>query len=159
MQPISHAHTATADITRLLAGQHHDPFEVLGCHRQGKHWVVRALLPDTAEATILVGGSRLPLQRITDTDLFTCQLTQDTPVRYQLRWRGTDGQWRQAEDPYRFSPVVGDLDLHLFGQGKHEHIYRVLGAHCCEHDGVPGVRFATWAPNARRVSVVGDFNQ
>ncbi len=76
-----------------------------------------------------------------------------------MRWRAGQGDWQQGEDPYRFGPTVGDLDLHLFGEGKHEHIYRVLGAHCCEHEGVRGVRFATWAPNAQRVSVVGDFNQ
>jgi 1,4-alpha-glucan branching enzyme len=78
---------------------------------------------------------------------------------YRLRWREGEDYWREAEDPYRFGPTIGDLDLHLFAEGRHHHIYRVLGAHPCEHEGVPGVRFATWAPNAERVSVVGNFNR
>ncbi len=147
------------DIQRLLAGRHHDPFEVLGCHRQGKQWHIRVLLPGTAEAEVLIAGTSRPMERLPDTDFFTCRLEQQDVPRYQLRWRPGHGDWRQGQDPYRFGPTVGDLDLHLFGQGKHEHVYRILGAHCCEHEGVAGVRFATWAPNARRVSVVGDFNQ
>jgi 1,4-alpha-glucan branching enzyme len=98
------------------------------------------------------------MARMPDTDLFTFSAVQEAAPEYQLRWRGAQEEWRQAPDPYRFGPTIGDFDLHLFGQGKHQHIYRIMGAHCCEHEGVEGVRFATWAPNARRVSVVGDFN-
>jgi 1,4-alpha-glucan branching enzyme len=146
-------------IARLLGGRHHDPFEVLGCHRQGSHWQVRALLPGTAEAEVVVDGARRRMERLPGTDFFTFSSASSEAPHYHLRWRAGDGEWREAQDAYRFGPTVGDLDLHLFGQGKHEHIYRILGAHCCEHEGVAGVRFATWAPNARRVSVVGDFNR
>ncbi len=132
---------------------------MLGCHQQGKQWQIRALLPGAAEAAVLIDGNSMPMQRLPDTDFFICSLAQKDAPQYQLRWRPGQGDWQQGQDPYRFGPTVGDLDLHLFGQGKHEHIYRILGAHCCEHEGVAGVRFATWAPNARRVSVVGDFNQ
>jgi 1,4-alpha-glucan branching enzyme len=99
------------------------------------------------------------MERVPDTDFFTYSSAQTPAPQYQLRWRPAGGEWRQSPDPYGFGPTIGDLDLHLFGQGKHQHVYRILGAHCCEHEGVAGVRFATWAPNARRVSVVGDFNQ
>ena len=159
MEHILSRQTLPEDVQRLLAGRHHDPFEVLGCHRQGKQWHIRALLPGAAEAAVLIDGNSLPMQRLPDTDFFVCSLAQKEAPQYQLRWRPGQGSWQQGQDPYRFGPTVGDLDLHLFGQGKHEHIYRILGAHCCEHEGMAGVRFATWAPNARRVSVVGDFNQ
>ena len=131
---------------------------MLGCHRRGDQWLLRALLPGAAEVEAVSGDSRTAMQRVADTDLFTCTLAGAATVPgYQLRWRPAGGDGR-AEDPYRFGPTVGDLDLHLFGEGKHRHIYRCW-AHCCEHEGVAGVRFATWAPNAKRVSVVGDFNQ
>ncbi|MCB1690613.1 MAG: 1,4-alpha-glucan branching enzyme, partial [Halioglobus sp.] len=146
------------DIGRLLAGRHHDPFEVLGCHRQGNRWIIRALLPAASAAEVVIDGENRPMERVPDTALFTCDAGSAEP-QYQLRWRAGQGEWRQSPDPYRFGPTVGDLDLHLFGQGKHQHVYRIMGAHCCEHEGVEGVRFATWAPNARRVSVVGDFNR
>jgi 1,4-alpha-glucan branching enzyme len=144
---------------RVQAGRHSDPFAVLGRHREGGQWQLRALLPGVSEAQVVLDGATLPMQRLPDTDLFTCALAATAAPDYQLRWRAFQGEWQQEEDPYRFSPTIGDIDLHLFGEGKHQHIYRILGAHCCEHEGVAGVRFATWAPNARRVSVVGDFNQ
>jgi 1,4-alpha-glucan branching enzyme len=147
-----------AGIRRLLAGQHQDPFEVLGCHRVGGQWRLRALLPGAAEAQVVIDGECRPMVRKPRTDFFTLSIPGPDAPEYQLRWRRDQGEWRQGHDPYRFAPVIGDLDLHLFAEGRHEHIYRVLGAHCCEHQGVSGVRFATWAPNARRVSVVGDFN-
>ena len=147
-----------AGIRRLLAGQHQDPFEVLGCHRVGGQWRLRALLPGAAEAQVVIDGECRPMVRKPRTDFFTLSIPGPDAPEYQLRWCRDQGEWRQGHDPYRFAPVIGDLDLHLFAEGRHEHIYRVLGAHCCEHQGVGGVRFATWAPNARRVSVVGDFN-
>src|SRR6056297_314481 len=159
MQPISSQQAMTADLRRLLAGRHHDPFEVLGCHRHGEFWTVRALLPGSVEAALVIDGVHHPMQRLPDTDLYSYSGLQEAAPRYQLRWRSADGEWHQVHDPYCFGPRVGDLDLHLFGQGKHEHIYRILSAHRCEHEGVTGVQFATWAPNARRVSVVGDFNR
>tara|TARA_R110002072_G_scaffold4508_13_gene31477 strand:- start:2833 stop:5025 length:2193 start_codon:yes stop_codon:yes gene_type:complete len=159
MNPSSNKRDLQEDTRRLLAGRHHDPFEVLGCHRTGNRWLVRALLPLADEAEIVLDGVGRPMERVAGTDLFTYTAEQVSVPDYQLRWRAEQADWRQSPDPYRFGPTVGDLDLHLFGQGKHQHIYKVLGAHCCEHEGVAGVRFATWAPNAQRVSVVGDFNQ
>tara|TARA_R110002110_G_scaffold415561_2_gene650936 strand:- start:158547 stop:160751 length:2205 start_codon:yes stop_codon:yes gene_type:complete len=144
---------------QLLAGRHHDPFELLGAHRSAAGYVIRALLPHAVEAQVVIDGKRVSMDRAGQTALFSLQLPQRDVAGYQLRWRAGSGQWQQQHDPYRFAPVTGDLDLHLFSEGKHHHIYRVMGAHCCEHEGVAGVRFATWAPNAQRVSVVGDFNQ
>jgi 1,4-alpha-glucan branching enzyme len=143
----------------VLEGCHHDPFDVLGIHRDGEGWEVRALLPGTAEAEVVTASGSLPMERLPETDFFHAALPGESAPAYRLRWRPGHGDWRESEDPYRFGPGVGDLDLHLFGEGRHEHVYRILGAHLCQHEGVSGVRFATWAPNARRISVVGDFNR
>jgi 1,4-alpha-glucan branching enzyme len=159
MKTISPETAPQEEIQRLLAGRHHDPFELLGCHRHGNQWHIRALLPGAAEAAVVIDGISHPMERLPATDFFVFRLAQQSAPRYQLRWRSGQGDWQQVEDPYRLGPALSDFDLHLFGQGKHEHVYRVLGAHCCEHEGIAGVRFATWAPNAGRVSVVGDFNQ
>jgi 1,4-alpha-glucan branching enzyme len=93
-----------------------------------------------------IAGNNKAMERLPDTDFFICSLAQKDAPQYQLRWRSGKGGWQQGQDPYRFGPTVGDFDLHLFGQGKHEHLYRILGAHCCEHEGVAGVRFATGRP-------------
>jgi 1,4-alpha-glucan branching enzyme len=159
MKPSSSRDPDRAEIDRVLRGSHHDPFEVLGLHPERGGWVVRALLPGAAEAEVVFSGERLPMERLPETDFFTARVEAVAAPAYRLRWRPGHGEWRETEDPYRFSPVVGDLDLYLFGEGRHRHIYRILGAHLCEHEGVKGASFATWAPNAKRVSVVGDFNQ
>ena len=85
---------------------------------------------------MLIGERSMPMERLPDTDFFSVVTEQKVQPDYQLRWRSGQGEWRQAHDPYRFGPTIGDLDLHLFAEGKHEHIYRILGAHCCEHEGV-----------------------
>ena len=99
----------------------------------------------------MVAGEAHTMQRLPDSDFFTCSLDGQQAPDYQLRARRDGEDWRQFQDPYRFAPLTGDLDLHLFGEGRHEHLYRILGSHCCEHQGVAGVRFATWAPNANGV--------
>ncbi|MDZ7781421.1 MAG: 1,4-alpha-glucan branching protein GlgB [Halioglobus sp.] len=142
----------------LLEGRHHDPFSLLGCHREGDAYIIRALLPDAREASVITGDDAITMQRLSSTDLFTCQCSRPPAPDYELQWRDNRGNRHRARDPYSFGPIVGDFDMHLFGEGRHLHIYRHLGAHCCVHEGVEGVSFATWAPNAERVSVVGDFN-
>jgi 1,4-alpha-glucan branching enzyme len=158
MKTVSLQEPVSDSIRLLQGGRHRDPFEVLGCHRQGSKWQIRALIPAAAQAEVVLVDSYLPMQRLPDTDLFSCALDGAAVPAYRLRWRAAEGEWVEGEDPYRFGPTIGDLDLHLFSEGRHQHVYRVLGAHCCEHEGVAGVRFATWAPNAQRISVVGDFN-
>src|SRR5210317_1420782 len=103
-----------AGILRLLAGQHQDPFEVLGCLRVGGQWRLRALLPGAAEAQVVIDGECRPMVRKPRTDFFTLSIPGPDAPEYQLRWRRDQGEWRQGHDPYRFAPVIVDLDLHLF---------------------------------------------
>jgi 1,4-alpha-glucan branching enzyme len=146
-----------AELRRIVDARHHDPFAILGRHPDGDRVVVRAHLPHAVEVRIAEGD--LAMTRVSDTDLFEWRGDgAQLPWHYSLIWR--DGGHREhiARDPYSFAPQVGDLDLHLFGEGRHRHAYRFLGSHEHEVDGVPGVLFVVWAPNAERVSVVGDFN-
>ena len=145
-------------LQRLIDARQHDPFSVLGCHRSGEMCVLRAILPHTQHLYIKETGLEIP--RIPGTDLFEWQGKSDEVPRYYLLERVDDsGNSHQFYDPYAFPPVLSDFDLHLFKEGRHLHVYNVLGAHVVEVDGISGVRFATWAPNAERVSVIGDFNR
>ncbi len=144
-------------LQRILAARHHDPFEVLGRHLTGSRATVRAFLPQAESAGIVEAGAALT--RIEGTDLFTWEgEAAKVPERYRIEWQDKAGGNRVAFDPYCFPQQLADFDLHLFGEGRHWHAYRFLGSHCVEVDGVAGVQFAVWAPNAERVSVVGDFN-
>ncbi|MCO6413556.1 MAG: 1,4-alpha-glucan branching protein GlgB [Thiogranum sp.] len=145
-------------LIRFLEARHHDPFEILGKHRQGEQELVRAFLPRCSHARIVEIDE--PLMRIPGTDLFEWRGRRGAvPERYQLEWTDGDGIEWSGYDPYCFPPQLGDLDLHWLGEGRHHHAYRVLGAHVYAVDGVEGTRFAVWAPNAERVSVVGDWNR
>ncbi len=144
----------------LQTGELHDPFSVLGRHPDGDGEVVRAFLP-SAEHVELEGFG--PMQRITGSDIFVAHLSGEemrrVPRHYHLAWiEKHDGSSQRAVSPYTFLPLTGDLDLHLFGEGRHHHAYRFLGAHPREVDGIEGCLFAVWAPAVRRISVVGDFN-
>jgi 1,4-alpha-glucan branching enzyme len=144
-------------LIRILEARHHDPFEVLGKHHDGEEEVVRAFLPHCSGARIVETGALLT--RVENTDLFEWRgASGSVPARYQLAWADRDGIEWSDYDPYCFPSQLGDLDLHLFGEGRHLHAYRFLGAHLCEVDGVKGARFAVWAPGAERISVVGDWN-
>jgi 1,4-alpha-glucan branching enzyme len=146
-----------SELARITQARHHDPFAVLGRHPEGDQVVVRAFIPRAAE--VYLGEGRLPMTRRPDSELFEWRgQPAQLPQHYSLVW--SDGAHREhlARDPYTFGPQVGDLDLHLFGEGRHRHAHRFLGAHEHEVDGVAGVLFAVWSPNAERVSVVGDFN-
>jgi 1,4-alpha-glucan branching enzyme len=152
-----HTIAVTPDIERILAARHHDPFRVLGRHQDGPdEEVVRAFIPGASEVTIDEVDIRL--ERVPNTDVFEWRGKPGMiPERYRLRWHEGGGE-RVAHDPYVFPPQIPDFDLHLFSEGRHWHAYRFLGAHPRVVDGVEGVLFATWAPNAERASVVGDFN-
>ena len=144
-------------LVRIIEARHHDPFDVLGKHPEDSREVVRAFIPGCREVRIVETGD--PLNRVENTDLFECRVDSGSiPERYQLAWTDNEGINWSSYDPYCFSPQIGDLDLHLFGEGRHLHAYRVLGAHLCEVEGIKGTRFAVWAPSAERVSVVGDWN-
>jgi 1,4-alpha-glucan branching enzyme len=146
-------------IHAIVAARHHDPFEVLGRHTDadGETLTIRAHLPGASQASIVEGEHSM--LRIPGTDVFEWQgPVAEVPEHYRLRWRDPSGHEHVAHDPYCFGPQLSDFDMHLFNEGRHWHIYRILGAHHCKIDDIPGVLFATWAPNAERVSVVGDFN-
>jgi 1,4-alpha-glucan branching enzyme len=146
------------ELQRIIDARHHDPFAVLGRHPQDKKVIVRAHLPYAEEVHIAEGN--LPLQRIPNTDLFEWQgKPEQVPERYRLIWRDSYHHEHIAHDPYCFPPQLADFDLYLFGEGKHWHAYRFLGARAHQADGVAGVLFAVWAPSAERVSVVGGFNR
>jgi len=153
----SHPAFSVPGIERILQARHHDPFSVLGRHPDGDGEVVRAFLPGVATVTLIETGQ--PMERIPGTDLFEWRGPAGRLPRY-YRLRCADGHGNEWEfhDPYCFDPRIGDLDMHWFGEGRHWHAYRFLGAHLDEVDGIHGVTFAVWAPNAERVSVVGDFN-
>ncbi|MGJ4994055.1 1,4-alpha-glucan branching protein GlgB [Bradyrhizobium sp. HKCCYLS3077] len=140
----------------IIEGRHADPFRYLGQHNVDGKTVVRAFLPEASRVEV-VGehGEVAPLARIHDAGLFTG--TMSSMQRYRLRATFGD-QVTDLEDPYRFLPILSDFDLHLLGEGNHERLYDKLGAHPTVIDGVDGVGFIVLAPNARRVSVVGDFN-
>ena len=144
----------------LRQGRHGDPFAVLGPHAEPDGKVrVHAWLPGAVSATAFAGSRRWPLaQRHADgifegaTGLASCA------ARYKLRVRWQDGSESVVEDPYRFGPVLGEMDVWLLAEGSHLRPYEILGATPRKVDGVAGTSFAVWAPNASRVSVVGDFN-
>ncbi|MCG2583735.1 1,4-alpha-glucan branching protein GlgB [Massilia sp. TS11] len=146
----------------LQAGQHGDPFAVLGMHSVDGKLCVRALLPGAATVKVVdenSGKTVASLARIGGTDLFEGVLARRKhPFPYHLLvdW----GQGEQAlHDPYRFGPVLGELDVWLLSEGTHNRPFEKMGAHPASMEGVPGTAFAVWAPTAHRVSVVGDFNQ
>ncbi|MDH5379005.1 MAG: 1,4-alpha-glucan branching protein GlgB, partial [Gammaproteobacteria bacterium] len=146
-------------IQRILDARHHDPFEILGRHEEAGTCVIRVYKPRISYLKLLQSGAEFV--RKVGTDLFELRLSEEeAPLgRYQLEWKNEQGEIENGFDPYSFTPQIPDYDLHLFGEGKHWHIHRFLGANPWVADGVEGVLFATWAPNAARISVVGDFNQ
>ncbi len=143
----------------ILETRHHDPFSVLGRHQEGEQTVIRALLTNTAEAAIESQQGHLPMARLHNSDLFEWRGDgRHIPMRYRLHWQDGQGKTHTRHDPYCFPAQLSDFDLYLFGEGRHHHAYRFLGAHPRRIDEVDGVQFAVWAPNAGRVSVVGEFN-
>ncbi|MFO7326557.1 MAG: 1,4-alpha-glucan branching enzyme, partial [Pseudomonadota bacterium] len=138
---------------RIAAGRHHDPHGVLGVHRGAAGSVVRAYLPATREA-MLADGRRLA--RLGDSDFFELA-APDLDPHPRLVWIDDAGHRHERVDPYSFAPSLSAADLALFNSGGHVEAWRMLGAHAATFDGIQGVRFAVWAPNAERVSVVGPF--
>jgi 1,4-alpha-glucan branching enzyme len=132
----------------LAAGTHRDPHSVLGLHPQGTVTVVRAFHPDALEVAVAHPGGVVPMRRIHESGLF---------AGYRLRYRTADTEW-EVDDPYRFLPTIGELDLHLIGEGTHYRLWERLGARVIDHQEVRGTAFAVWAPNARGVSLASDTN-
>jgi 1,4-alpha-glucan branching enzyme len=151
------------DLQRLLAGEHASPHAFLGAHPlpNGGGVVVRVLAPDVLRVVVVVeDGRTIEMQRVATglSDLWAITIPNETlPFDYRLRFIYGDGAIWERGDPYRFLPTIGEVDLHLFNEGTHRRLWTKLGAHPRTVDGVAGVGFAVWAPNARRASVVGDF--
>jgi 1,4-alpha-glucan branching enzyme len=143
---------STADIDALRLGRHADPFAVLGPH----HGQVRTWLPGAAHAWVVQGERNSLLQRCHVDGVFEGPLPQPGPYQLMACW--ADGSATCEEDPYRFGPVLGATDVWLLAEGTHLRPFEVLGAHEHAQQGVAGIAFSVWAPNASRVSVVGDFN-
>jgi 1,4-alpha-glucan branching enzyme len=147
----------TPEAYAVIEGRHSDPFRYLGPHVENGSSVVRVFLPDAEGVAVIDDqGHESDLQRIHDAGLFEGRLRNGSQ-HYRLRARYGERQV-EIEDPYRFPPILSDLDLYLLGEGTHVHLYDKLGAHPMVLDGVEGVGFAVFAPSAKRVSVVGDFN-
>ena len=147
-----------ADDEQIAAAKHHDPFSILGRDTQGRKTQIKVYMPYAESVQISKDGPNF--QRIPDSDFFTCSIASNKlPIHYQLSWVDKEGASHVNYDPYDFPPQLEEFDQHLFGEGKHWHIYKKLGAHQHTIDDVQGILFNVWAPNAQRVSVVGDFNK
>ncbi|MEA9390939.1 1,4-alpha-glucan branching enzyme [Acerihabitans sp. TG2] len=148
-------------ITALVAGRYADPFSLLGMHVTHEGLVVRALLPDASAVTLIDKKSGRKITELTCEDargFFCVQLDRRKkpfPYKLSVTWHE---QTYLIEDPYSFGPLLQDIDSWLLAEGTHLRPYERLGAHPDKLDGVGGMRFAVWAPNAQRVSVVGEFN-
>jgi len=153
---------------RIVRGEHSDPFSLLGPHAvslSGKpSLAIRAFLPQASEVSVVLSADEsYPANLLHAGGIYQAvvpmseALAKD-PGTYVLQVRTKSGEVRQIADPYSFPPLLSDFDLHLIGEGTHYDTYEKLGAHLRSIKGLGGVHFAVWAPNARRVSVVGDFN-
>ena len=151
------------DIAALLAARHPDPFSVLGLHTDeaGKLWV-RAFLPGAVSVTLVdtaKGRKIVDLEACAPEGIFEAVVPRRrNRFSYRLKVTWHHGETGVYADAYSFLSSIGEQDLHYLGEGSHLRPYTILGAHPMAFDGVDGVRFAVWAPNAQRVSVVGDFN-
>jgi 1,4-alpha-glucan branching enzyme len=162
-------HLLDPQVDSLLNGRNSDPFALLGPHQaspSGRGWAVRFFLPWAESAAIRLAGARRPIEaRRLRTEGFFEALVPDAPPgglragSYHILYRANLGNEFTIHDPYAFPYLLSDLDLHLMGEGKHYDTYEKLGAHLRTVEGVRGVHFAVWAPNASRVSIVGDFNR
>ncbi|TWV30678.1 1,4-alpha-glucan branching enzyme [Streptomyces misionensis] len=144
-----------ADRDRLLGGAHHDPHALLGAHPVRGGTLFRALRPHARAVSVLVDGMRNPLVS-EGGGLFSAVLPYPRIPAYTLLVTYDEDE-REVHDPYRFLPALGELDLHLIREGRHEQLWRALGAEPMVHQGVAGTRFTVWAPNAQGVRVAGDF--
>src|SRR5688572_26891346 len=152
-----------AAVSAIVGGRHGDPFSILGMHaRAGAPFSVRVFWPGAESVSVIEANTGRPvaeLEMLHPDGFFGGPIEgRRAAFPYCLRLAANGHVW-EAEDPYRFPPVLGALDVYLMAEGSHRRIYERLGAHPSTMEGVDGVAFAVWAPNARRVSVVGDFNQ
>ncbi|MCX2714331.1 1,4-alpha-glucan branching protein GlgB [Mycolicibacterium sp. J2] len=157
----THLRPSDAELHRLLSGEHHDPHSVLGAHEYGDHTVIRTLRPHAETVAAVIGGVRYEASHV-DGGLFAVAVPITGLIDYRLEIGYPGAPVLTVADPYRFLPTLGEMDLHLFAEGRHERLWEALGAHprtFTTPDGqVDGVSFAVWAPNAKGVSLIGEFN-
>ncbi|MDX1876110.1 1,4-alpha-glucan branching protein GlgB [Mycolicibacterium sp. 120266] len=157
----THLRPPDAELHRLLSGEHHDPHSVLGAHEYGDHTVIRTLRPHAETVAAVIGGVRYEASHV-DGGLFAVAVPITGLIDYRLEIGYPGAPMLTVADPYRFLPTLGEMDLHLFAEGRHERLWEALGAHprtFTTPDGqVDGVSFAVWAPNAKGVSLIGEFN-
>jgi 1,4-alpha-glucan branching enzyme len=153
-------------INHLISGKIADPFSILGAHpiivRNEKRIIIRSFIPGAKEVVVtdLHSDKELRMSMVHEKGLFEKCVEDDLEIRpYHLRVDFGDNHVSTFYDCYSFLPVLSDYDLFLYNQGNHYNIYEKLGAHPCKHQNVKGTLFAVWAPSAKRVSVVGEFNQ
>lgn len=148
-------------VASIKGASHADPFGFLGLHDNpaGDGMVLRVFRPDALKVFVSSEGAETEMSKI-DNDGFYEVLFPGATERfdYQLHFQFGEVLSEPIADAYSFGPILGEQDLHFFGEGNHRHLWKCLGAHLCDIDGVAGATFAVWAPNAHRVSVVGDFN-
>ncbi len=149
-------HPAEADA--LVGGTHSNPFAVFGPHEVTDGYVIRAFLPQSWKVVVVGPAGEFELERIHPEGLFAGRVSKELGENYRLKLIYGDLREEVVEDPYRYPALLGDLDIHLLIEGSHLRTFEKLGAHLATVNGVSGTHFAVWAPNARRVSVVGDFN-
>jgi len=161
--------TANIDeVYRVINAEHPDPFHVLGLHcidsddKADRSFAVRAYLPNAQSINVIdiESGNKYRMEKIHDSGFFEAVI-RDKQDFFTYKLEVTDylNNTFTIYDPYSFWPVITDFDLHLFNEGNHHKIYEKLGAHICELNGIQGTLFAVWAPCAKRVSVIGNFNQ
>lgn len=145
------------EVEALMTARHRDSFRVLGPHDGPDGRTIRAYLPGAQSVEVLRRADRASLGALPEVEsgLFEGAVADASPYLLRIQWPSAV---QETEDPYAFGPVLGELDLHLFNEGRHFHLADALGANVATIDGVQGVRFAVWAPNAERVAVIGDFN-
>jgi 1,4-alpha-glucan branching enzyme len=149
-----------ASLQALAEARHDNPFGVLGPHVEGNGVVIRACIPTAERIAVTRDGSApVAMKKRHPAGIFEAVMPGVTDIPdYRLRVTYGGGATVDVDDPYRYGPVLSDYDLYLFGEGTHTRIYDKLGAHLVTIGAAEGVHFAVWAPNARRVSVVADFN-
>jgi 1,4-alpha-glucan branching enzyme len=150
------------EIAAILHGAHADPFRVLGPHEAGEDLVIRVFRPEAKEIAVVAQadhGQVFPAERLHVEGLYQATVPNESrDFSYLVRVTAFDGSEQMLRDPYSYGPIMGEIDLHLFSEGNHRRLYDKLGAHLRQIGNERGVYFAVWAPNAARVSVVGDFN-
>ncbi len=150
---------AQEQIEQVVRGEHSDPHHVLGLHKVDGTSVIRAYRPGaSAMRVLLAGGNVTEMTKVHDAGVFVADVGEAAAEGYELEATYPSGDTFAFGDPYRFWPTLGEIDLHLVGEGRHHDLWRQLGANYRVHEGTAGTAFAVWAPNARSVRVVGDWN-